>query len=242
MPRANNNNGSKPLTKKRRNGYAGDKDDRTAFIMTRGGASLADLAFAFGKTEPTINTWMRKHMTFLSAIKRGRDIHDTGTVENAVLKRAQGYEYKETTEERVANDWHEDTGKPIGYAMALTKEITKHQPPDTAAGIFWLTNRANLCPVCNGTGYMTIEDSVEMECTECDGTGKRWRRIREVDFAESTSKKDAPNNAKGTTINIIGNDVAAETLRVLSATGAIGQLLPQQRSVSEDDTGESGSS
>ena len=52
-------------------------------------------------------------------------------VENALLKRALGYEYTEVTKEYVP-----DVGK-----MTVTKEVTKQVIPDTTAQIFWLKNR-----------------------------------------------------------------------------------------------------
>jgi len=49
-------------------------------------------------------------------------------VENALLKRALGYEYTETR--------YEETDK--GEKRV---EVTKHVPPDPRAAIFWLKNR-----------------------------------------------------------------------------------------------------
>jgi hypothetical protein len=28
------------------------------------------------------------------------------------------------------------------------------------------------CPVCNGCGYLPCDDSSELQCAKCDGTGK----------------------------------------------------------------------
>ena len=50
-------------------------------------------------------------------------------VENALLRRALGYEY---TEERV--EVSEKDGRKV-------VQTVKHVPPDTAAQIFWLKNR-----------------------------------------------------------------------------------------------------
>ena len=46
-----------------------------------------------------------------------------------MLKRALGYEFKETTQELTED------------GMRVTKVITKQQAPDTTAQIFWLKNR-----------------------------------------------------------------------------------------------------
>ena len=56
-------------------------------------------------------------------------------VENALLKRALGYKYKETTKEPVKN---QDTGE---YELTITKEVTKEVSPDVTAQIYWLKNR-----------------------------------------------------------------------------------------------------
>lgn len=65
---------------------------------------------------------------FREALKKGKEVVDY-EVENALLKRALGYEYEEITEELV-------NGK-----MQATKKVIKKMPPDTTAQIFWLKNR-----------------------------------------------------------------------------------------------------
>ena len=62
------------------------------------------------------------------ALKRGKEVIDR-QVENALLKRALGYEYVETTKELT------DLG------LTVTKQVTKQVAPDTTAQIFWLKNR-----------------------------------------------------------------------------------------------------
>lgn len=59
---------------------------------------------------------------------RTKDIVDR-EVENALYKRAIGYEYEEITEEYEA-----------GF-LTKKKVVTKRQPPDVAAQIFWLKNK-----------------------------------------------------------------------------------------------------
>lgn len=64
-------------------------------------------------------------------------------VENALLKRALGYQYEETiTEiEEVPTGKLDSNGKPIMKQVKHIKKITKTALPDTTAQIFWLKNR-----------------------------------------------------------------------------------------------------
>lgn len=64
----------------------------------------------------------------MEALKKGKEVVDI-QVENALLKRALGYEFVEVTKELA------ETG------LIVTKKVTKQQAPDTTAAIFWLKNR-----------------------------------------------------------------------------------------------------
>ena len=67
-------------------------------------------------------------MAILAALKKGKEVVDL-QVENALLKRALGYEYEEVKEKYELGDLTERT-------------VTKKQViPDTTAQIFWLKNR-----------------------------------------------------------------------------------------------------
>ena len=64
-------------------------------------------------------------------------------VENALLKRAMGYQYEETiTEvEEVPTGKYDDEGKPIMKQVKHIRKVQKTALPDTTAQIFWLKNR-----------------------------------------------------------------------------------------------------
>lgn len=64
-------------------------------------------------------------------------------MENALLKRALGYDYEEeTTEiEEVPSGKVDAMGKPIMKTKRHIKRIKRHVPGDPAAQIFWLKNR-----------------------------------------------------------------------------------------------------
>lgn len=100
----------------------------------RNGLTEEQIAKNMGVSLATLNNYKNRHVYILEALKRGKEVVDF-EVENALLKRALGYRYKETTRE-LAKD--AETGE---MALIVTKEVTKEVAPDTTAQIFWLKNR-----------------------------------------------------------------------------------------------------
>lgn len=100
----------------------------------RRGLTEEQIAKNMGVSRRTLTVWKQSHDPILHALKRGKEVVDF-EVENALLKRACGYEIKETTRERRLN---EKTGE---MEMIVTKTITKAVLPDVTAQIFWLKNR-----------------------------------------------------------------------------------------------------
>lgn len=90
----------------------------------RDGLTYEQIAKNMGIGLTTLKEWRQKEPTISSTLKKGREVVDF-EVENALLKRALGYDYKEET--------YEDG--------VLKKVVTKHVAPDTTAQIFWLKNR-----------------------------------------------------------------------------------------------------
>ena len=87
-----------------------------------------------GITFQTLYKWQDKYSELREALKKGKEVVDR-EVENAMLKRALGYEYDEVTQEPVTD---KDTGIT---EMRVTKRVTKQIVPDVTAQIFWLKNR-----------------------------------------------------------------------------------------------------
>ena len=83
----------------------------------RDGLTDEQIAKNIGISRETIYAWKKQFPNFSDALKKGKEVVDR-EVENALLKKALGYEYDEVTRERVFN---EDTGKP--------DHITKHSRP-----------------------------------------------------------------------------------------------------------------
>ena len=99
--------------------------------MCRMGATDKDLAKAFGVSESTLNDWKKKFPEFSESLKEGKD-HADAMVENALFKRATGYDYEEV--EEVA-------GKSPKGQTVRRKKIVRKVAPDVTAIIFWLKNR-----------------------------------------------------------------------------------------------------
>ena len=91
----------------------------------RDGLTNEQIAQNIGVSRKTLQEWCVKYGDIGDTLKRGKEVVDR-QVENALLKRAIGYEYEEVSEK----------------GMMTEKKITKKQVvPDVTAQIFWLKNR-----------------------------------------------------------------------------------------------------
>lgn len=90
----------------------------------RDGLTDEQIAKNIGINRTTLYDWKKKEANIADALKKGKEVIDF-EVENALLKRALGYEYEEETYEN----------------GILTKKVKKQVAPDTTAQIFWLKNR-----------------------------------------------------------------------------------------------------
>lgn len=100
----------------------------------RDGLSDKQIAHNIGITQTTLYEWQKRFPELSEALKKGKEVVDR-EVENALLKRAMGYEYDEITQEPVTD---KDTGIT---EVRVTKRVTKQVAPDVTAQIFWLKNR-----------------------------------------------------------------------------------------------------
>ena len=94
----------------------------------RDGLTDEQIAENMGICRDTLIEWKKKYSDISDTLKRGKEVVDR-QVENALLKRALGYKYTETTKER------------IDGSLVVTKTVEKEVVPDTTAQIFWLKNR-----------------------------------------------------------------------------------------------------
>ena len=94
----------------------------------RDGLTDEQIAYNIGISRSTLYDWKSKYSDISDALKKGKEVVDI-QVENALLKRALGYEFQETRVEKSDKD-----GTKIIQTL-------KHIPADTTAQIFWLKNR-----------------------------------------------------------------------------------------------------
>lgn len=100
----------------------------------RNGLTDEQIATNMGINVSTLYVWKKQYGEISDALKKGKEVVDI-QVENALLKRALGYKYTETTKELFEN---KETGEEV---LKVTKVVEKEVVPDTTAQIFWLKNR-----------------------------------------------------------------------------------------------------
>ncbi len=100
----------------------------------RDGFTDEQIAKNMGIVPSTLYEWKKQHSEISEALKKGKEVVDR-QVENALLKRALGYKYKETTRELIKD---KESGE---YELQITKIVEKEVVPDVTAQIFWLKNR-----------------------------------------------------------------------------------------------------
>lgn len=100
----------------------------------RDGLTDVQIAKNMGISRDTLYEWKKKYPDISDTLKKGKEIADY-EVENALYKRATGYEYKERVQDIIKNN---ATGE---IEKSRIRIIERHVPPDTTAQIYWLKNR-----------------------------------------------------------------------------------------------------
>lgn len=98
----------------------------------RDGLTDSQIANNIGINPSTLYDWKNKYPEFSDTLKKGKEVVDY-EVENALLKRALGYTYKDQIAIKKKN--------ADGSESVEVREINKTVIPDTTAQIFWLKNR-----------------------------------------------------------------------------------------------------
>lgn len=123
------------------------------------GMTNDELAVFFEVNTDTIHQWRKDYKEFSDAVCNGREIAD-GEVVKSFYKRANGYEYEETTFEKITPGDNLQDGEIKGD-LYKKKVVVKHLPADPGAALNWLKNRQ----------------------------GKRWRDKQTIEF-ENLSDND----------------------------------------------------
>lgn len=97
----------------------------------RDGLIDKQIAKNLGISVASLNSYKLQHLEFLAALKKGKEVIDF-EVENALLKRALGFEYEE-----VQISKENDCGDIKSKVVKTTKIVV----PDVTAQIYWLKNR-----------------------------------------------------------------------------------------------------
>lgn len=104
------------------------------------GATIKDVAASVGVAYSVLRKYLAagekgdlRYKAFADAFAKSKEVADK-KVENALFRRACGYDYEEHTYERKKDENGDVT-------MILTKTVIKHLPPDPTTAMFWVTNR-----------------------------------------------------------------------------------------------------
>lgn len=105
---------------------------RMATPLGEAGFTDAQIGVVFNVQAQSIRIWRKKYPAFDNALKKAKQTADE-QVEQALFKRAMGYEHPDVDIRTVAIG--------DGRSTIVQTPIIKHYAPDTTACIFWLKNR-----------------------------------------------------------------------------------------------------
>lgn len=127
----------------------------------REGIAIDEIALKYiGIGTTTMTRWRQKSKEFNDALRVSQDINNA-QVEEALLKRALGYEYDE------------DTWELIEGTLRKTKTVRKHVSPDVKACLSWLFSR-------RPDRWRAIQDPVDDAADDINKAKKILVAIKEV--------------------------------------------------------------
>ena len=103
----------------------------------RDGLVNEQIAENIGINVKTLYEWQKRFSNFSNALKNNKEIADRN-VENALYKRATGYEF---IEKRVSKEQFYNAATGRIEELTKTTVTNKHVSPDPTAIIYWLKNR-----------------------------------------------------------------------------------------------------
>jgi len=158
----------------------------------------------------TISTWKNKHIEFKKAVIIGKDAFDCGQVQSALLKRALGGKYEEST--FTLQDVLED-GVVVDTKEKLVKRVVKDVAPDVKACLEWL-----YCRNKDKWGGVKENAQSKMLQDEADRIDRENKKAR---------NQEVPEN-----VNTSQNNIA-EVLKELQSSGLL-QLSEEQDTPTEE--------
>ena len=107
--------------------------DKLALIekWVRDGLTEKQICINIGISQQSMNEYKKAHSELVEALKRGKEVA-IAEIENALVKRAKGYDYEE-----IKTYIKDEDGKQTKY----TEKTLKHQPPDVGACAILLKNK-----------------------------------------------------------------------------------------------------
>ena len=107
--------------------------DKVALIekWARDGLTEKQICINIGISQQSMNEYKKAHSELVEALKRGKEVA-IAEIENALVKRAKGYDYEE-----IKTYIKDEDGKQTKY----TEKTLKHQPPDVGACAILLKNK-----------------------------------------------------------------------------------------------------
>lgn len=106
----------------------------------REGLTDLQIATKMRISQTTFYDWLKRFPKLAKALKKGKAPVDT-KVENALLKRALGYDYVETVTEYTFSETERDENGEPKRIVKSQKSTRKHVPGEVGAQAFWLKNR-----------------------------------------------------------------------------------------------------
>ncbi len=106
----------------------------------RDGLTDKQIAHNMGIRRETLIEWKKKYPNISNTLKKGKENVDR-QVENALLKKAIGYNAQVNKTFKLKEVYYDENGRRCEKERLVTAVDEVHIPPDTTAQIFWLKNR-----------------------------------------------------------------------------------------------------
>jgi len=104
------------------------------------GLSDRQIAKNMGIGRSTFYEWKKKYKDISDTLDKGKAIVNE-EVENALLKKALGFKYKEQQAIKIKDIYYDEKGRKCQKEDVKIVEVEKEVPADTVAIKFWLVNR-----------------------------------------------------------------------------------------------------